>query len=139
MTMFEKCLYFNSNAMVRQLNQVWDAAYQSTGLSAPHAYLLRLVCHQPGITQKQVASELILEKSTVTRFVSALVTKGYIKRQAGVDGREILLQPSAAGKRLGLKLDDIGKELYTRMRKKLGNTQFDDLVASLRLGSNTLS
>jgi len=136
--MFEKCLYFNSNAMVRQLNQIWDAAYQPTGLSAPHAYLLRLVCHQPGITQKQAASELTLEKSTVTRFVASLVENGYIKRQTGTDGREILLRPSAAGKHLGVQLDEIGKDLYQRMRKKLGCAPFDSLVTSLRMGAGYL-
>ena len=136
--MFERCLYFNSNAMVRQLNQVWDAAYQVAGLSAPHAYLLRLICHHPDISQKQVASELSLEKSTVTRFVAVLVDKGLLKRHTGTDGREILLYPTARGKRLGVQLDEIGNDLYKRMRKRLGAEQFDGLVQALRYGSGNL-
>jgi len=137
--MFERCLYFNTNAMVRQLNQVWDSAYQVAGLSAPHAYLLRLICHQPDISHKQVANELSLEKSTVTRFVAVLVDKGLLKRKNGVDGREILLQPTASGKRLGVQLDEIGNGLYKRMRKQLGTDQFDGLVQALRFGSSHLS
>ena len=70
--MFERCIYFNSNAFVRRLNRIWDNAYKPTGLSAPHAYLLRLVCHEPGITQKEAGEHLKLEKSTITRFVSVL-------------------------------------------------------------------
>ncbi len=137
--MFERCLYFNTNAMVRQLNQVWDSAYQVAGLSAPHAYLLRLICHQSDISQKQVANELSLEKSTVPRFVAVLVGKGLLKRKNGVDGREILLQPTASGKRLGVQLDEIGNGLYKRMRKQLGTDQFDGLVQALRFGSSHVS
>jgi len=136
--MFERCLYFNSNAMVRQLNQVWDAAYQSAGLSAPHAYMLRLICHHPDISQKQAAAELSLEKSTVTRFVAALVDKGLLKRTAGNDARETLLQPTVRGKRLGVQLDEIGNDLYKRMRKQLGADQFDGLIMALRHGSGHL-
>ncbi len=136
--MFERCLYFNSNAMVRQLNQVWDSAYQEAGLSAPHAYLLRLICHHPDISQKQVASELSLEKSTVTRFVAVLVDKGLLKRKQGTDGREIILQATTRGKKLGVQLDDIGNNLYKRMRNQLGADQFDDLVKALRYGTSTI-
>ncbi len=137
--MFERCLYFNTNTMVRQLNRVWDSAYQVAGLSAPHAYMLRLVCHQPEISQKQVANELNLEKSTVTRFVAVLVEKRLLKRRNGFDGREILLQPTAQGKRLGVQLDEIGRNLYKRMRKQLGADRFDSLVQALRLGANHLT
>jgi len=137
--MFERCLYFNSNAMVRQLNQVWDSAYQVAGLSAPHAYLLRLICHHPGISQKQVATELSLEKSTVTRFVAVLFEKGLLKRKTGSDGREVLLQATARGKRLGVELDEIGNNLYKRVRKQLGADQFDELVQALRFGSSNLN
>jgi DNA-binding MarR family transcriptional regulator len=130
--MFEQCLYFNSNAFVRRLNRVWDEAYEPTGLSAPHAYLLRLVCHEPGITQKEAGLHLKLEKSTITRFVSVLEKKGFLVRQTGASGREVSLKASPAGQRLGKQLDAIGADLYKRMRKELGARQFDELVTLMR-------
>jgi len=132
--MFEQCIYFNSNALVRHLNKIWDEAYKPTGLSAPHAYLLRLVCHEPGITQKQAGKHLHLEKSTVTRFVDALEQKGLLLRYEGDTGREIQLQASPEGKKLGKKLDEIGKQLYKRMRKQIGSYGFDDVVTAMRNG-----
>lgn len=126
--MFEKCIYFNSNAFVRRLNRIWDDAYKSTGLSAPHAYLLRLVCHEPGITQKEAGEHLKLEKSTITRFVSVLEEQGFLNRYAGETGREVSLRATAAGQRLGKQLDDIGAGLYKRMRKEIGGKQFDEII-----------
>lgn len=136
--MFEKCIYFNSNAFVRNLNRIWDEAYKPTGLSAPHAYVLRLVCHEPDITQKEVGKQLHLEKSTVTRFVTVLEEGGLVRRQAGENGREVRLKATAAGKRLGKQLDEIGGELYKHMRKQLGVSQFEGLVKSLRGGMGSL-
>ena len=132
--MFEKCIYFNSNAFVRNLNRIWDEAYKPSGLSAPHAYLLRLVCHEPGITQKEAGRHLHLEKSTITRFVTVLEENGLLIRQAGANGREVQLKVSAAGKRLGKQLDEIGAGLYKRMRKQLGADQLDNLVQLMRAG-----
>lgn len=134
--MFEKCIYFNSNAFVRGLNRVWDEAYKPSGLSAPHAYLLRLVCSEPGITQKEAGRQLQLEKSTITRFVSALETKGLLIRQAGENGREVCLKATAIGKRLGKQLDAIGAELYKKMRKQLGASQFENIVQLMKMGNS---
>ena len=136
--MFERCLYFNANALVRELNRIWDAAYAHTGLSAPHAYLLRHVCHNEGVSQQQVANELHLEKSTITRFVNALLEKGLIQRRAGEDGREHRLYPSAAGSRLGKELDEIGAKLFIEMNKRIGKSEFSSLVSALRSGLTSL-
>jgi len=132
--MFDKCIYFNSNAFVRQLNRIWDDAYKATGLSAPHAYLLRLVCHEPDISQKEAGRQLQLEKSTITRFVSALEEQGLLVRLSGANGREVRLKPSATGKRLGKQLDEIGAGLYKQMRKQLGANQFEEMLKLMRMG-----
>lgn len=135
--MFEKCIYFNSNAFVRRLNRIWDDAYKETGLSAPHAYLLRLVCHEPDISQKEAGRQLQLEKSTITRFVSALEEQGLLVRLSGETAREVRLRPSAAGKRLGQQLDEIGADLYKKLRKQLGASQFEEMVQLMRAGTGT--
>ena len=136
--MFEKCIYFNSNAFVRHLNRIWDEAYKPTGLSAPHAYVLRMVYHEPGITQKELGKQLYLEKSTITRFISSLEDKGLLVRKTGESAREVSLKTTAAGKRLAKQLDEIGADLYKSMRKQLGVGQFESLVSSVRTGMGSL-
>jgi DNA-binding MarR family transcriptional regulator len=130
--MFERCLYFNANALVRKLNRIWDEAYAQSGLSAPHAYMLRLCAQHPGLSQQKIAEELRLEKSTITRFINTLIDKKLLNRQKGHDGRENLLFPTAAGKRLAKELDSIGQKLYRDMSKRLGDKQFNELVRELR-------
>lgn len=128
--MFERCLYFNVNALARKVNQIWEASFADLGLSPAHAYLLRLVLSQPGIAQKDIAAELRLEKSTVTRFIDALEHEGYLKRSKM--GREQAVSPTGAARKLEKELNRRGDALYRRMLDEVGREALVGLVRQLR-------
>lgn len=88
--MFDRCLYFNVNALARVVNKKWAEAFEQCNLSPAYGYMLRVVLSNPGISQKQPAEELRLEKSTITRFIDALQKKGFVVRRTGSteDARE---------------------------------------------------
>jgi len=136
--MFERCLFFNSNALVRKLNKIWDDAYQEAGLSAPHAYMLRMVACEPHLMQKEIAEQLQLEKSTITRFTKILIEKGLVIKQTTEDGRKNSLVATVKGKKLAAKLDNIGEYLYNNMQKKLGPKKFNALVNQVKLTTKSL-
>ena len=77
--MFERCLYFNVNALARAVNRIWEEAFREFDLSPSHAYLLRLLLSSPGMSPKQISRELKLEKSTITRFLDSLQQKGLLR------------------------------------------------------------
>lgn len=128
--MFERCLYFNVNALARKVNTIWDEAFAEFDLSPAHAYLLRLLLEQPGLTQTQITQELRLEKSTVTRFVTVLENKKLVSREK--HGREVLAYPTANAKALQDKLNKKGDQLYQKMIDSLGKSKVTGLVADLR-------
>jgi DNA-binding MarR family transcriptional regulator len=138
--MFERCLYFNVNALARQVNNIWNQAYAEFNLSPAHAYLLRLVFSQPGIAQKQITQELKLEKSTVTRFVDVLQEKGLVSRKktASGDPREQNIFTTVRGTRLAEQLNTRGEELYKKMISTLGKDELKTLVEMSRLASTQL-
>jgi DNA-binding MarR family transcriptional regulator len=139
--MFERCLYFNVNALARSVNRIWDQAFKDLGLSPAHAYLLRLVLTQSGISQKAIAEELRLDKSTITRFVDALQAKGLVKRSktGSEDSREQRIFATAKAQRLQAELEQKGDELYQMMCEKLGKAEVKTLVDQLREAAKTLS
>ena len=128
--MFERCLYFNANALARQVNKLWEQAFDDLGLSPAHAYLLRLVLDQPGISQGRIAEELKLEKSTVTRFVDSLEQRGYMNRIKS--GREVEIIPTQKCKNIGRQLQSRGDALYKQMSELIGKRNLTDLVKQLR-------
>ncbi len=131
--MFEKCIYFNSNALVRQINRIWDEAFKPLGLSPAHAYVLRVVLEQPGISMKQIAEVLELAPSTVSRFVDSLINKKLLSRKLdGEDRRGTRIFPTAAAEKIHQQLEDTGKKLYTNMNKIMGKKAFTELVDDMR-------
>jgi len=136
--MFERCLFFNSNGLVRKLNRIWDGAYQEAGLSAPHAYMLRMVAAKPYFTQKEIAKQLQLEKSTITRFTNVLMDKGLIVKQTTDDARQNSLVATAKGKQLTIKLNKIGDDLYKRIQAQLGSKKFKEIVQQIKQTANNL-
>ena len=131
--MFERCIYFNINSLSRDINRIWDDAFQRQGLSPAHGYLLRLVLSAPGISQKEIAQTLNLDPSTVTRFVDVLSTKKLLRRQSGRDNvRASQIFPTPKALEMHTELEKIGAELYAVMRKKIGAQRFDRLVRELR-------
>ena len=131
--MFEKCIYFNTNALVRQINKIWDEAFKPFGLSPSHAYVLRVVLDQPGISMKLLSEELELAPSTVTRFVDSLVTKKLLKRETDDDDkRATIIYPTNSAIKIHKSLEKTGKELYTQMNKIIGQNTFSQLVSDIR-------
>lgn len=132
--MFERCLYFNINALTRVINSIWNDAFSEFGLSPAHAYLLRLVLSDPGLTPKQISLELKLEKSTVTRFIDALVKKGLIERKKGLtkDAREQSIYPSQESMKISKQLEKKGNQLYQQMLNKIGEPELISMVKQLK-------
>jgi len=135
--MFERCLYFNVNALARKVNTIWDEAFAEFDLSPAHAYMLRLILEKPGLTQTAITTELKLEKSTVTRFVSVLESKALLRRER--QGREVQVFPTARAKALEQKLNIKGNALYQQMVNSVGKSELASLVSTLRDTGNSLS
>lgn len=132
--MFERCLYFNINALTRAVNRIWNEAFDEFDLSPSHAYLLRLVLSSPGLSPKQISKELKLEKSTITRFLDSLEKKDFIRRQKGIssDAREQGIYPTEKSEKIAVQLEEKGNTLYKKMIKSIGKSDLTDLVGELR-------
>ncbi len=131
--MFEECLYFNSNALARTVTRIWTEKYRQFNLSPPHAFLLRLVLAKPGMFPRELAEELSLTRSTITRFVDSLEKQDLLVRQTtGSDGREVQIFPTQKAEKIQTQLNDTGKDLTQLMKDVLGNEELSDVVSTLR-------
>ena len=138
--MFERCIFFNTNALVRKINARWDRAFARFGLSPAHGYLLRLVLEKPGLAQQKIAEELQLNKSTVTRFIGALEDKQLIERtESGGDLRERIINPSRKALRIQKDLEALGDELYKSICDALGANNVKAFVTDIRALNDKLS
>ena len=131
--MFEECLYFNSNALARTVTRIWTDKYRQFDLSPPHAFLLRVVLANPGMLPRELADELNLNRSTITRFLDSLEKNDFLIRKAtGGDGREVQIYPTSKAKKIHKELNNTGKELTQLMREILGSDELSEIVSNIR-------
>jgi DNA-binding MarR family transcriptional regulator len=127
--MFEQCIYFNLNALVRDLNKIWEAQYAEMGLTPPVGYMFTAVLSEPGLSQKELAKHLHLERSTVTRFLDTLEKKGLIKREESAeDARVVRVYPSEKGKALKAKAAKVMKKVEEALGAKVSGQDIDNLL-----------
>ena len=63
---------------------------EKDGIDARHARFLVEICDSPGISQEGLSRRLLVDKSTVTRVVTALEDGGYIERRTCAEDRRII-------------------------------------------------
>ena len=136
-SLLHNCLYFTANSLSRIITRMAEEEFRKTGLSPSHAFLMMLVADSPGIGQKELCEKLHLAPSTVTRFIDALVYKGFLTRQS--EGKASNVYPTKAGEALRKPIDEAWKRLHQRYAKVLGLKEGDELTAMIDAASEKLS
>jgi MarR family transcriptional regulator, 2-MHQ and catechol-resistance regulon repressor len=71
------------------------------GVTVTQAYALEVLLRRREATAKELARELALEKSTVSRLVDAMAERGLLERAGHPhDARSVLLRATALGRRV---------------------------------------
>jgi DNA-binding MarR family transcriptional regulator len=78
---------------------LYDAALRPSGLGVAQFTLLQALNTAPGMSQKQLASLMEIDSTTLTRTLEPLRRAGWLRSTAGDDRREVHLALTAAGKR----------------------------------------
>jgi DNA-binding MarR family transcriptional regulator len=132
----DNCLYFTVNKLSRAITRMAEDSFRKTGLSPTHAFLLMLVNNKPGISQSELAEELHMMPSTITRFIDKLVMKGLIERKA--EGKRSFIFPTEAGENTQEEIKEAWKDLYRNYSAVLGEDAGKELTVLIREAGNTL-
>ncbi len=89
------CLLFAANALARAITAMGEEEFGKLGLAHSHAYLLREVVNQPGVTPSHLSETLHLTPSTITRLVEKLEQKQLVVR--ATEGKNTLVRPTQTG------------------------------------------
>lgn len=123
------CLYFTANNLARIISRLADECFTKSGLAPSYGFLLMLAAEQPGISQKDLAGQMHLAPSTVTRFVETLENKGLVRRE--MDGKASRVTVTQEGQAVQEKVLEAWKALYQCYSEILGETDGQKLTQIL--------
>jgi len=131
--MFEQCLYFNTAALARIVEKIWNAAFIPFDLTPSQAFMLRLILKNPGLAQRSVASQLGIAKATATRILLGLEKKRLIERKlTDDDHRFSLVYATQKAKKISQALDQASGRVTKKIIKIIGKPEFIDTVTQIR-------
>ncbi|MGE3680955.1 MAG: MarR family winged helix-turn-helix transcriptional regulator [Bdellovibrionales bacterium] len=127
--MFEECIYFNLNALARDLNRLWERHFTEVDLSPPLGYLLMAVLQEPGRSQRDLAEVLQLERSTITRFLETLESRGLIRREStSADARISHVFPTEKGLALRPRLNRVLRNIQAELEARMQGSEIPTLL-----------
>jgi MarR family transcriptional regulator, organic hydroperoxide resistance regulator len=114
---FCNCVYFSSAAFARKIEKLATESWKQVNLAPAHAYLLLFVIDKPGVQPGDIAKELMLQPSTITRFIEKLEEK-------------MLLTRTVMGKTTNVYATDMALEMLPQL-KACSKNFYDNYAAIL--------
>lgn len=125
-----------SDAVISIVSQVYE---REVKLSLRELRVLRTINSAPGIVHSEIVERVLFEKSLVSRLISGLVKKSYLKRAIDkTDARRTSLTLTKRGiaildraDQLGLAMNDVWLSSLTPNEQKTLDTCLDKLTSGL--------
>ncbi|NIM99962.1 MAG: MarR family transcriptional regulator [candidate division Zixibacteria bacterium] len=100
-------------------------------ISVTQCYAISALVRKGSMTLNKLAAELYLDKSTASRVVDSLETKGYVRRSTDPkDGRALSLETTAKGRKLHSQIEG---DLVAEMKKLAADIDPHIRLATARL------
>lgn len=128
-TNFCDCLYFSASALSRVMAKIATEEFTITGLAPSYAFLLMMSNAEPGIQPKEIAQQMRLSPSTVTRLIEKMEQKGFVERKS--EGKNTRVYPTQKSSDLDKTIKKAWLNLYYRYSSMLGEEYAKRLTANI--------
>ncbi len=132
------CTNFKTRQLSRLLSRHYDAELAPTGLKTTQYSLLSHVQHLGPIAPGELARQMGLDASTLTRNLQPLLAAGWLQQDAGPDGRTRSITLTDAGRAKRAEAHRSWKAAQLKVNALLGDervaalhTLIDDCTAQL--------
>lgn len=124
-----RCLYFTTSSLARKVEKLAAGIWKQAGLSPSHAYLLMVVLEEPGIQPGNLAAELQLTPSTITRLLEKLEAKKLVVRTS--EGKLTNVYPTPKAKELLPVLKQSVYDFHQQYVSILGKDESDVFIRNM--------
>ncbi|WP_109477894.1 MarR family winged helix-turn-helix transcriptional regulator [Paraburkholderia sp. C35] len=117
--MFTECYCTQFRRSANALTSIYDDALRPVGLKITQLTLLRGLDRLGSATYNEIASELALDKTTISRNIRLLIDAGWVDVSSDDDARYKLATLSPAGTRMLKEAEPYWRAAQTQVEKEL--------------------
>ena len=126
------CAFFNLRKASRLMGQAYHRYLQPSGLTNTQFTLLAMTSSRGPISITELAHELGMDRTTLTRNLRLVEREGLVEVTAGRDARTRDVRLTAKGHKTLNDAIPLWEEAQTRVVEALGRAHWRDLVKELR-------
>ena len=115
------CACQNLRRLTRVVTRVYDQELRKAGLEITHFGLLTALAATGEANQKRLSAGFAMDSTTLTRTLSLLLKRGWIRVKHGDDRRERLFSLATAGRRKMAEAQPHWEQAERRLRQQLGD------------------
>lgn len=124
------CTHLKVRQLARRVGRHYDAALRdASGLKTSQYSLLATIASLEPVRPADLAAQMALEPSTLTRNLKPLVAQGWVEVGAGVDQRSRLVSLTATGRAKRQEAQRAWKQAQLAFNQRLGVEQVARLHA----------
>ncbi len=125
------CACFRARNMARAITGLYDEALEASGLRTTQLAILAAIRSHGAVNMQELATELGLDPSTMTRTMQPMEREGFVASEAGEDRRVRELALTPKGHRKLAEAGQLWDRAQQRLRDKIGSERFERLVADM--------
>jgi DNA-binding MarR family transcriptional regulator len=128
------CTNFKLRQLVRRIARHYDAEFAKAGLKGTQYSLLSKIVARGPLRPNDLAREMGMDASTLTRNLRVVINEGWVVQRAGSDERSRLIEITPAGRAKQLEARRHWKRAQLGLNEILGAEQVASLHALIDLG-----
>jgi DNA-binding MarR family transcriptional regulator len=125
------CTCFNLRKAARAVTQMYDEALKPSGLRATQLSLLLAVAEKGPTGMTELAKQLVMDRTTLTRNLKPLLDSGLAEVVEGADRRHKPIAITARGRQALAESMPLWREVQGRMTEGLGSARWSQLIRDL--------
>jgi DNA-binding MarR family transcriptional regulator len=126
------CACANVRRAARLVTQLYDDALRPSGVRATQFTLLQALHLASGISQKELSGLLGIDSTTLSRTLSLLRRRHWLRAAKGSDRRELRLVLTSAGQREYERVLPYWRSAQRRLRRALGEASWNHAMKAAR-------
>jgi DNA-binding MarR family transcriptional regulator len=127
----DSCTCGELRKAARAITLLYDNAFKSSGLLSTQLNVLRVIYKSDSIRISDLAEELGMDRTTLTRNLSVLEEQGFIKISPGKDHRTRIVTATQKGRSAVAKAIPLWNEVQRKVKQQMGENSWRELMQNL--------